>query len=86
MARYKIEFARSVRKDLKKIPKQDVLRILATIDGLESEPRPVSCKKLTGKDLFRLRVGNYRVIYEILDDKLVVLVVKIGDRKNVYRG
>ena len=54
-----------------------------TLD-LENDPRPPGCKKLKGRDAYRIRVGDYRVIYEIQDDRLIVDVVTIGDRKNVY--
>ena len=85
MARYKLEFATSIRKDLKKIDKKEVRKILTSIEKLAEEPRPTGSKKLTNEELFRVRIGNYRVIYEIHDNRLVVLVVKIGHRKDIYR-
>ena len=85
MERYNIEFAKSVRKDLRKIGKRDIARILKVISKLESDPRPPSCKKLTHSELYRIRVGNFRIVYEIIDDRLLVLIVKVGDRKDVYR-
>ncbi|MDQ8188458.1 type II toxin-antitoxin system RelE/ParE family toxin [Pelagicoccus sp. SDUM812002] len=80
MALYNLEFASSVRKDLKKIHKKEVKRILAKIEDLADEPRPDGAKKLTNEELYRIRIGNYRVIYEIFDDHLVVHVVKVGHR------
>ncbi len=74
----------SVRKDLRGIPKPTVKRILQAIDRLATNPRPRECKKLTGHALFRIRVGVYRVIYEIRGDELVVIVVKVGHRRGVY--
>lgn len=85
MERYKIEFAKTVRKDLRKIPKQDVLRILYTIDRLKEDPRPIDSKKLKGQELNRVRIGSYRVLYEIHDKVLLVVVVKVGHRKQVYK-
>jgi mRNA interferase RelE/StbE len=85
MEPYRLEFAKSVRKDLKKIGKRDASRILKAIDRLEADPRPPSCKKLTDRELYRMRIGNYRVVYEIFDDRLVIMIVKVGDRKDVYR-
>ena len=85
MASYSVEFTRSVRKDFRKIPQKDAERILATIHSLMEDPRPAWSKKLVGEELYRIRVGMYRVIYEVEDDVLVVLVVKVGHRKDVYR-
>lgn len=85
MASYRIEFATSVRKDFKKIPKRDATRILKRIEGLADNPRPPSSKKLTGDDAMRIRIGNYRVIYEVRDDVLLVLILRVGNRKDIYR-
>lgn len=85
MGRYRIEFAKSVRKDFRKIGKRDASRILKVIDELGTTPRPPSCKKLAASELYRIRVGNYRIVYEVFDDRLVILIVRIGDRKDVYR-
>ena len=85
MEPFKLEFASSVRKDLKKIHKKEVLRILAAIEDLTKDPRPNGSKKLTNEELFRIRIGNYRVLYEIHDYQLIVHVVKIGHRKDIYR-
>ncbi len=86
MARYSLEFASSIRKDLKRIHKKEVLRILDKIEKLTDEPRPEGSKKLTSEELYRIRIGSYRVIYEVFDDKLVVHVVKVGHRKHVYKN
>ena len=84
MEKYKIEFKRSVEKDLRRIPERDQVKILKRIERLATEPRPSDCKKLTGGDRYRLRQGNYRILYEILDELLIVVVVKVGGRKSVY--
>lgn len=85
MARYKLVVRESVSKDLKGIPKKDVRRILAAIEALAAEPRPPGIKKLSGQERYRLRSGNYRVLYEIEDDRLIVCVVKVRHRRDVYR-
>jgi mRNA interferase RelE/StbE len=85
MGRYKIVFRKSVAKDLRRIPNQDVRRILATVDSLLEEPRPSGIEKLSGQEKYRVRQGNYRIIYEIKDDEVVVVVVKVGHRRDVYR-
>ena len=84
MGKYKITFKKSVAKDLRKIPKIEVKRILIRIDELSNEPRGDSCTKLSAQERYRVRVGLYRIIYEIQDSKLIVQVVKIGHRSNVY--
>lgn len=85
MARYKIEFKRSVFKDLRPIPKADVKRILKRIDALAADPRGPGSEKLSGQERYRVRQGVYRIVYEIVDDRLVVIVVKVGHRGEVYR-
>ncbi len=85
MERYRIVFKRSVAKDLRSIPGPDVKRILQEIDALAENPRLDGSIKLTGKNYYRVRQGNYRIIYEIRDDELVVVVIKIGSRGAVYR-
>jgi len=84
MAEYKIFFKSSVWKDLKEIPDKDLSKILACIETLGKNPRQSSCKKLSGQEKYRLRYGNYRIIYSIQDSELTVWIVKIGHRKNVY--
>jgi len=84
MASYSLTFAKGVRKDFKGIPRKDVERILGRITLLEENPRPPDSKKLVGSDSYRIRIGNYRVIYDIHDEVLVILVLKVGHRKNVY--
>jgi len=85
MASYKIVFKRSVAKDLRRIPKKDVKRILKRIDTLAEEPRPAGTEKLTGDEIYRLRQGDYRVLYTIEDDVITVTIVKVGHRRDVYR-
>ncbi|WP_343224736.1 type II toxin-antitoxin system RelE/ParE family toxin [Pelagicoccus sp. SDUM812005] len=85
MALFDLKFASSVRKDLKKIHKKEVIKILSEIQKLAEDPRPTNCKKLTNEELYRIRIGNYRVIYEISDERLIVHVIKVGHRKDVYK-
>jgi mRNA interferase RelE/StbE len=82
---YSIRFKSSVKKDLRSIPKQDVLRILTALKSLTEDPRPSNSKPLTGRDAWRLRVGKYRAIYTINDKEIVIEIIKIAHRKNVYR-
>ncbi len=85
MASYEVRFRKSVSKDLDPLPKRDVQRIVAAISALARNPRPPQSRKLSGSEKYRLRCGVYRVLYEIRDDVLVVCVVIIGHRKDVYR-
>ena len=85
--RYSITFKSAAQRTLSKLPNDAAERIARAIDGLEFEPRPKGCEKLKGADnLWRIRVGDYRVVYSIEDDRLIVLVVKIGHRREIYRG
>ncbi len=85
MGRYKIVFRKSVIMDLRPIPNRDIKRILNTIDSLSEDPRPPGCEKLSGQERFRLRQGNYRIVYEIRDEDVAVIIVKVGHRKNIYQ-
>ena len=86
MARYRLVFKKSVAKDLRDIPRRDVARILKRIEALTDEPRALGCEKLSGQERYRVRQGVYRIIYEIQDDVLVIVVVKVGHRGEIYRG
>lgn len=85
MARYKLLFKASVTKDLRHIPKHDVATILQRIEALANDPRPNGCEKLSGQERYRVRQGSYRIIYEIIDEQLIIHVVKIGHRREVYK-
>ena len=85
MAQYRVVVRKSVLKDLNRIPKKDVKRILKAIRALSQDPRPPQSKKLSGEEKYRLRCGVYRVLYEIQDEKLIVCVVRARHRKNVYK-
>ena len=86
MGKFELVFKQSVAKDLRSIPNKQVERILKRIEALKVEPRPPGVEKLSGQELFRIRQGAYRILYEIRDDELIVIVVKIGHRRDVYRA
>jgi len=86
MSKYTITFARSARKELEALDAKIVNRLFPKIENLSIEPRPSGCRKLTGnKHLWRTRVGNYRIVYSINDDKNLVDVIAVGDRKDAYK-
>ena len=85
MAEYRIFFRKSVLQDIEKIPKKSLQQIIKLIAALAVDPRPPGCERLTGQERYRIRQGTYRIIYSIQDDELTVWVVKIGQRKDVYR-
>jgi mRNA interferase RelE/StbE len=83
---YHVEFKRSAQKQLERLPKNIQRRIADAIDGLAKNPRPHGYIQMETDDiLYRIRVGDYRIIYEIIDNRLVVLVIRIGHRREVYR-
>lgn len=86
MAAYELRFKTSVAKDLRSIPKADVLRILAKVRSLANNPRPSGAQKLAGDERYRIRQGDYRILYTVEDARVLVEVVKVGHRKDVYRG
>ncbi len=85
MAKYKIEIKKTAVKELNHLPPNDLKKIIKSIQNLVIDPRPSGCKKLTGEEKYRIRIGNYRVLYMIEDDILIVYIVKIGHRRDVYR-
>jgi mRNA interferase RelE/StbE len=83
---YEVEFAKGARKQLKKLSQDLQDRIQSRIDELAVEPRPDGVKKLKGEtNSYRIQVGDYRVIYAIYDDVLLVTIVRVGHRSNIYR-
>jgi mRNA interferase RelE/StbE len=85
MAVYSLFFKDSVRKDLEPIPRNGLRRIMERIKSLAADPRPLGCEKLSGQEKYRIRQGNYRIIYSIQDTQLIVWVVKVGHRREVSR-
>ena len=84
MAEYNIFFKKSAVRELDKIPKKDLKRILNRIDSLSKEPRPKGVEKLAGDNRYRIRQGNYRIVYSIQDNERIVWIVKVGHRCDVY--
>lgn len=82
---YAVNILRSAQKELGKINHRDQPKIISAIKALADNPRPSGSKKLSGRPAWRIRIGTYRVIYEIHDDRLIILVVSIGHRKEVYK-
>jgi mRNA interferase RelE/StbE len=82
---YRLFIHRSAEKPIAAIPKDDRQIVMDAIKGLISNPRPHACKKLVDRDAWRIRAGNYRVIYEIDDARIAVTVVKLGHRRDIYR-
>jgi mRNA interferase RelE/StbE len=85
MAVYKVYFKHSADKDLKPIPDTDLKKILKRIESLAKNPRPMGCEKVVGQDKYRVRQGDYRILYTINDDALIVRIMKVGHRKDIYR-
>lgn len=83
---YKIKFRPAASKNLKSLDKATYVRIREAIDSLAETPRRQGCTKLAGMEAWRIRVGHYRVVYTIADRELVVLVIKIGRRRDIYKS
>lgn len=87
MAYYEVKFRPQAWRQFRKLPRQVQEKLKAPIDALAGEPRPAGCRALAGQEgLWRIRVGDYRIIYQIEDERLVVLVVRLGHRREVYRA
>ena len=86
MSRYKVEIARRAIKSIAGLPRREQQRIRAAIDLLAEEPRPPGCTALSGEmSVYRVRVGDYRVVYEVVDARLIVHVIRVGHRREVYQ-
>ena len=85
MAKFEITYRQSVTKDTRAIPSADLRRIIDRINLLADDPQPAGSTKLSGKDYYRIRQGNYKIVYEIVESRLVIVVIKIGHRREVYR-
>ena len=82
---YKVAFRASAAKELRKLPLVARKQVASAIDSLVNDPRPHGVKKMAGVEAWRIRAGDYRVIYSIVDVQLVVEIIKIGNRREVYR-
>ena len=87
MSRYTVEISRQAVKAIARLERADQLRIRAAIDLLAGEPRPPGCVKLAGEvSAYRVRVSDYRIVYDVIDDRLVIHVVRVGHRRDIYRN
>jgi mRNA interferase RelE/StbE len=87
VGKYRVSIKRSAVKEIEAIPqKKERQRIMRRIGQLADDPRPAGSKKLSGHNRYRIRQGSYRIVYGIEDKELVVMVVKVGHRKDIYRG
>jgi mRNA interferase RelE/StbE len=86
MDAYKIEWKRSALKDLDKAPKDTLVRLIKAIGELETDPFPMGVRKLSGTDrYYRVRVGDFRVVYSVYPERLIIEIVRIGHRKDIFR-
>ena len=85
MAKYEISVKKSALKELNGIPKKELQKILKKIRALSSNPRPKGSQKLSYREQYRFRQGDYRIVYSIRDDDLAVHIIKVGHRKEIYR-
>ena len=85
MGVYEIFFKKSVEKDLNRIGKNELKKIIERITALADNPRPPGCEKLTGLERYRIRQGHYRILYSVQDHELTIWVIKIAHRKDIYK-
>jgi mRNA interferase RelE/StbE len=86
MASYSVELTRTAEKQLRRIAKRDRSRLVEAMHGLADRPRHRGGRKLQGyDDVYRIRMGQYRIVYEILEDRVIVIVLKVGHRKDIYK-
>jgi mRNA interferase RelE/StbE len=85
VGKYRIEFKKSAVKEIKSLPSTELKKVLAKIESLSENPRPHDSIKLSGDEKYRLRCGDYRILYSIEDQILIIVIVKVGHRKDVYR-
>jgi mRNA interferase RelE/StbE len=84
---YAVEITRPAAKQIGQLPRAAQIAVVAKLESLRPDPRPHGVEKMSGEEnLYRVRVGNYRIIYSIEDRRLTVWILKVGDRKDVYRG
>ncbi len=82
---YAVSILRRAQRELEGLPREEFARVAHALRGLAAVPRPPGCRKLTGRNAWRVRIGSYRVIYEIDDRRRTVLVVHVGHRRDAYR-
>jgi len=87
MELFKIEWKKTASKEMKQLPQKAILKALSIVENLSTDPFPVDSKKLSGTNhTYRVRFGNYRLIYNVLDQVLIIEVIRVGHRKNAYRN
>jgi mRNA interferase RelE/StbE len=85
VASYRLLIKPSAAREIEELPAKDRRRVVARMQALSDQSRPPGCEKFTGHDLYRVRQGTYRILYEVNDDGLTVIIFKIGLRRDVYR-
>ena len=85
MGKYKLQIKKSAEKELRKIPKKELIKIINKIQNLSEDPHPVGSIKISNQEKYRLRIGNYRVLYKVEDNILTIFIIKVGHRKDIYR-
>ena len=85
MASYRLVIRRSAGKEIEALPRKNRRRVVTKIQSLAANPRPVGSERPSGEEKYRLRQGDYRILYEIVDRELIVTVVRVGNRRDVYR-
>ena len=86
MASYQIEWKRSAQRELEKLPRPMIKKVVVAVEKLATEPRPRGVRKLVGSDYtYRLRIGNYRLVYDVLDKKLIIEIIRVRHRKDAYK-
>jgi mRNA interferase RelE/StbE len=84
VANYELQIKPSAVKEIEKVPRKDRPKVVQKIRSLADNPRPHGCEKLSAEEKYRVRQGDYRIVYSVDDDQLVVLIVKVGHRKEIY--
>ncbi|MGK0456580.1 MAG: mRNA interferase RelE/StbE [Zhongshania aliphaticivorans] len=85
MESYRIAIKKSAAKEIEKVEKKDRFRIIEKIRSLASDLHPLGSKKLSGQEKYRIRQGNYRILYQVIDDELIINVVRVGHRRDIYK-
>ena len=85
MGKYKLQIKKSAEKELRKIPKRELIKIINKIQNLSEDPHPVGSIKISNQEKYRLRIVNYRVLYKVEDNILTIFIIKVGHRKDIYR-
>jgi mRNA interferase RelE/StbE len=84
--RWEVHYHRNLEKEIRRLPKQYIGRVLEALEALAFNPRPVGSKKIQGHELWRLQVGVYRVLYEIDEDNKAIRIYRLGHRRDIYRN